>query len=120
MPGMTTGTRGHSGAVGSRLARAWVTAVLFGIGIGGSLAGCETVPPASSDTAAPALIDVVGKPADHAVELLRNAGYSVAVVDAHGDPVAATSRRLVVSQQPAGGTTIAAGRRVTLRLGDRR
>lgn len=118
MPDMTTGRRGHHGGLGFRLARMSVAAVLLCGGVAGSLAGCETVPPASSDTAAPALIDIVGKPADPAVELLRNAGYSVAVVNDRGDPVAVTSRRLVVSQSPAGGTKTAAGRRVTIRLGD--
>jgi beta-lactam-binding protein with PASTA domain len=81
-----------------------------------SIDGCELVPPQSADSAAPALLDVVGKPADHAADLLRGAGYRVAIVDTHGDPVASTTR-LVVSQEPAGGTRVAAGRLVTLRLG---
>ncbi|MFJ3490594.1 PASTA domain-containing protein [Leifsonia aquatica] len=84
----------------------------------GGLTACETVPPSSSDSAAPALLDVVGKPADKGVELLRNAGYRVAVLGGHGEPATASPTRLIVSQKPEGGAKVAAGRTVTLTLGD--
>lgn len=100
-----------------RLRPRLLAAALAGALALGGLTGCEFVPPTSSDTAAPALMDVVGKPADKAVELLKGAGFVVVVEGEHGQAVTPTASRLVVSQSPEGGAKVADGRTVTIRVG---
>lgn len=90
-------------------------ALVAGLALG-ALAGCETVPPPSTDQAAPALISVVGKPADLAKKLLAGAGYVVVVVNRTGDAVAAVPTRLVTGERPVAGTKLARGRTVTIPL----
>lgn len=101
-----------------RLRRATAAVALLAGGLGalGGLAGCETTASQTSEHA-PALLDVVGKPADQAGRILRAAGYRVAFVGEHGDPVSGSPDRLVVREDPAGGARVSAGRVVTLSLG---
>lgn len=78
------------------------------------LSGCEI--PGSADHG-PALLDVTGKPADSAEASLQAAGYRVAAVGSHGDPVAPSPRRLVIEQQPPAGEKTLPGELVILTLG---
>ncbi|MGN6427962.1 MAG: PASTA domain-containing protein [Leifsonia sp.] len=110
------------GRVRARLLRAAAAAAMAvalpaaGAGTLGALSGCAAVAQGAAEPA-PALLDVVGKPADQAGRILRAAGYRVAFVGEHGDPVSASPARLVVRQDPAGGTGLGRGRLVTLGLG---
>ena len=97
----------------SRLAAAALVAALSVAGF----TGCEVVPPTSPDRSAPALLNVVGKPADQAVKLLSGAGFEVVVVGRGGTSIPASPDRLVTKQSPDPGAQAAAGRTVTLTVG---